>query len=143
MSFTTEEMTVLSAQMDEQLHELHNLEKQLKSGASKSGAQPLDDEQLLEKQRKQIKENAKESPDTFLHKCGNNAKEILCKESSELSKQWQKWGDIRNEDVLEKLGSVLLIMGYSGAALQILTVAISVYVIRVGFNAFCEKYCCD
>jgi len=143
MSFTTEEMTLLSAQMDDQLRELHNLEKQVKSGASKSAAQPLDDEQLLEKQRQQIQENAQESPDTFLHKCGNKAKEFLCQESSELSKQWQKWGDIRNEDVLEKLGSVLLIMGYSGAALQILTVAISVYVIRVGLNAFCEKYCAD
>ncbi len=141
MSFTNEEMTALSAQMDEQLRELRNLEKQLKS--SKSGSQPPDEEQLLEKQRKDIKENAKESPDTFLHKCGNKAKDALCKEGSELSKQWQKWGDLRNEDVLEKLGSVLLIMGYSGAALQILTVAISVYVIRIGLNAFCEKYCCD
>ena len=143
MSFTTEEMTVLSAQMDEQLRELRDLEIHLKSGASKSGSQPPDEEQLLEKQRKEIKENAKESPDTFLHKCGDKAKDVLCKEGGELGKQWQKWGDIRNEDVLEKLGSVLLIMGYSGAALQILTVAISVYVIRVGLNAFCEKYCCD
>ncbi len=143
MSFTTEEMTVLSAQMDEQLHALRDLEKQLKSGASKSDSQPPDEEQLLEKQRKEIKENAKESPDTFLRQCGNKAKDVLCKEGSELSKQWQKWGDIRNEDVLEKLGSVLLIMGYSGAALHILTVAISVYVIRVGLNAFCEKYCSD
>ncbi len=143
MSFTTEEMTLLSAQMDEQLRELRDLEKQLKSGASKSGSSLADEELLLDKQRKEIKEIAKESPDSFLHKCGNKAKEILCQESSELSKQWQKWGDIRNEDVLEKLGSVLLIMGYSGAALQILTVAISVYVIRVGLNAFCEKYCAD
>ncbi len=104
MSFTTEEMTVLSAQMDEQLHALRDLEKHFKSGASKSGSQSLDEEQLLEKQRKEIKENAKESPDTFLRQCGNKAKEVLCKEGSELSKQWQKWGDIRNEDVLEKLG---------------------------------------
>ena len=140
MNFTTEEMTVLSAQMDEQLRELRDLEN--KFGASKSGSQPLDDkEQLLEKQRQLIADNTKESPDTFLHKYGNKAKDVICKESSELNQQWQKWGDLRNEDVLEKLGSVLLIMGYSGAALHILTVAMSVYLIRVGLNVFCQKYC--
>jgi hypothetical protein len=58
MSFTTEEMTVLSAQMDEQLHALRDLEKHFKSGASKSDSQSPDEEQLLEKQRKEIKENA-------------------------------------------------------------------------------------
>ncbi|MDM8566436.1 hypothetical protein QUF74_12405 [Candidatus Halobeggiatoa sp. HSG11] len=141
MKFTTEEIAILSAQMDEQLRELRDQEKHLQFGASKS-ASPIDnEEQILEKQRQQIAENTQEAPDTFLHKYGSQAKDALCKESSELSKQWQKWGDLRNEDVLEKLGSVLLIMGYSGAALHILTVAISVYVIRVGLNAFCEKYC--
>jgi hypothetical protein len=42
MSFTTEEMTVLSAQMDEQLQQLRDLEKHFKSGASKSGSESLD-----------------------------------------------------------------------------------------------------
>jgi len=139
MNFTKEEMAVLSAQMDEQLRELRDLETQL--GAGKS-ASPIDNEaQLLEKQRQQIAENTQEAPETFLRKYGNKAKDMLCKESSELNQQWKKWGDLRNEDVLEKLGSVLLIMGYAGVALHILTVAISVYVIRVGLNAFCEKYC--
>ncbi|MDM8568581.1 hypothetical protein QUF50_03525 [Thiotrichales bacterium HSG1] len=140
MNFTTEEIAVLSAQMDQQLQELRDQEKS-QFGASKSTSPIDNEEQLLEKQRQQIAENTQEAPDTFLQKYGSQAKELLCKESSELSKQWQKWGDLRNEDVLEKLGSVLLIMGYSGAALHILTVAISVYVIRVGLNTFCEKYC--
>jgi len=141
MNFTPEEMTVLSAQMDEQLHELRDLEKS-QFGSSKSVSQPPEEkEQLLEKQRQQIADNTQESPDSFLHKYGNRAKNVLCQESSELNQQWQKWGDLRNEDVLEKLGSVLLIMGYSGVALHILTVAISVYVIRVGLNVFCNKYC--
>jgi hypothetical protein len=138
--FTAKQMATLSAQMDEQLRGVRELERDIKSGAIKSAFQQMGDDTLLEKQRKDIEDNAKEAPDSFLQKCGDKAKDVLCNEGGELNKQWKKFGDLRNEDVLEKLGSVLLIMGFSGAALNILTVAISVYIIRVGLSVFCERY---
>jgi flagellar biosynthesis GTPase FlhF len=138
--FTTEELKTLSAQVDEQLRDLHQLAKTAKAVQAK-GEPPEHDEDLLEKQRKAIEDNAKESSQSFLQKFGKDAMEFLCQENSLLNKQWKKWGDLNNEDVLEKFGVVLTVMGFTGVGLQILTVSITVYVIHIGVNAFCDKYC--
>jgi len=95
------------------------------------GEPPETDENLLEKQRQAIEDNTKENADTFLQKFGNKAKEVLCKEGSELNKQWQKWDDLKNEDVLEKLGTILAVMGFVKASVQVLAVAITVYLLSI------------
>jgi len=136
--FTAEELATLSAQVDEQLSQLR--ERAIRSGAVRTG-QEEPEEKLLEKQRKDIEDNTKENADTFLQKFGNKAKEILCKEGSELNRQWQKYDDLRNEDALEKLGMILAVMGFAKASVQVLAVAITVYLLRIGLNVFCDKYC--
>lgn len=133
--FTAEELKTLSAQVDEQLRELDQLTFiPLKGEPSES------DEDLLEKQRQAIEQNTKESSHSFLQKFAKNTMDILCQEDSLLNKQWKKWGDLNNEDVLEKFGAALTVMGFTGVGLQILTVAIAVYVIHIGVNAFCDKF---
>jgi len=136
--FTAEELAAMSAQVDEQLSQLPK--KAITSGPVR-GEQEEAEEKLLEKQRKEIEDYTKENADIFLQKFGNKAKEVLCKEGEELNKQWQRWGDLRNEDVLEKLGTILAVMGFAKASLQMLAVAITVYLLRIGLNVFCDKYC--
>jgi hypothetical protein len=75
-----------------------------------------------------------------LKKFRRAAKSDLCEEGGLLNSQWKKWGDLNNQDVLDKFGILLVAMGFSGAALEILVVALAVIVIHIGVKAFCEDY---
>lgn len=57
-----------------------------------------------------------------------------------LNKQWKKWGDLDNQDAVERLGAVLVTMGFSGDVLSPLVVAVMVIIIHIGLKAFCEDY---
>lgn len=133
--FTTEEITSLSAEIDNQLSELRS--------GSDSGMKNLESEtpdSLPVKQSQAIEEITKEKPKSFLKKFGLSAKSDLCEEGGLLNGQWKKWGDLNNQDVLDKFGILLVAMGFSGAALEILVVALAVIVIHIGVKAFCEDY---
>ena len=73
-------------------------------------------------------------------KFGKAAKGDLCDKTGLLHQQWKKWGDLDNKETLEKLGAVLVTMGFTGDALRSLVVVVTVVVVHIGLKAFCEDY---
>ena len=57
-----------------------------------------------------------------------------------LHKQWQKWGDLDNEEAIFKFGGFVAGMGLSGDMLTPIVVATTVIVLHSGVKAFCEEY---
>ena len=50
-----------------------------------------------------------------------------------------KWKDLANKDALQTVGGVLVGMGLTGSALQIVAVAVAVYILLLGLDAYCRK----
>jgi hypothetical protein len=133
--FTSEEVATLSSEIDSQLRELR--------AGYDSGMKNLESEtpeSLPAKQSQAIEEITQENPKSFLKKFGRAAKSDLCEEGGLLNNQWKKWADLNNKDVIDKFGLLLVAMGFSGAGLEILVVAVAVIVIHIGVKAFCEDY---
>ncbi len=57
-----------------------------------------------------------------------------------LYKQWKRWGDLSNKDVLDKFGTALAGMGISTGLLPTLAVATGVIVLHLTVKTFCEEY---
>jgi hypothetical protein len=133
--FSAAELNHLSAEVDRQLQALRDRPTAIKGAAA---AEP----ELLCNlpQGQAIAQITQESPPNFLQKFGRAAKADLCEETGLLYKQWQKWGDLENQEALERLGAVLVAMGFSGGALESLAVAVVVIVVHIGIKAFCEDY---
>ncbi|MDP8963006.1 MAG: hypothetical protein M3O33_03280 [Cyanobacteriota bacterium] len=132
--FTPEEINALSANIDSQLQELRI---DSASGTIKGDRQS---DSLPTKQSQAIEEITKEKSKSFLKKFGRAAKTDLCEEGGLLNSQWKKWADLDNKDVIDKFVLILAPMGFSGAALEMLVVAVAVIVIHIGVKAFCEDY---
>ena len=137
--FTTEEIQTLSAQVDKQLHELEIMPVVQAKSVARELCPPLDE--LPPQQHQAIEEQVQENPNTFLQKFAHQAKALICNADSDLRKQYKLFGDLNKEEVLEKFAGFLAVMGFSGMGLKILTVAITVYVIRIGIQVFSKKYC--
>ncbi|MEW6491255.1 MAG: hypothetical protein AB1589_01705 [Cyanobacteriota bacterium] len=133
--FTVEKISTLSAEIDNQLRELG---VESTSGVIKK--EPEERDSLPVKQSQAIEGITKENSESFLKKFRLAAKSDLCEEGGLLNSQWKKWGDLNNQDVIDKFGLVLVAMGFSGAGLEILVVAVAVIVIHMGVKAFCEDY---
>jgi hypothetical protein len=133
--FSPAEIEELSAEIDRQLQELR------RSGAAtyKSGDE-LEQGGALSKQKESIESLTKEPMPSFLAKFGRAAKADICDKDGLLNQQWHKWGDLNNQDALERLGAVLVTMGFSGNAVSPLAVAAIVVVVHIGLKAFCEDY---
>jgi len=130
---TVEQLNDLSAQVDEQLADLESAAF-MQKGLS-------DNLKQLPKQCKAIENIVKENIDSFLQKFAEKAKEVICHADSDLHKRYAVYGGLKKDEVLEKFAGLLAVMGFSGAALNILTVAIVVYVLHIGLKQFSEKYC--
>lgn len=137
-TFSPEEITALSAEIDRQLQELRHAV----SSEHKQGTNNIPEEMLV-KQNETIAKITQEKPKSFLQKFGRAAKSDLCEEGGMLNKQWKKWGDLDNKDAIERLGAVLVTMGFSGDLLSPLVVAVTVIIIHIGLKAFCEDYSCE
>jgi hypothetical protein len=133
--FSAAEIEVLSAEIDRQLQELH----QAGVATYKSGDE-LEPGGALSKQKESIESLTKEPMPSFLAKFGRAAKVDICDKDGMLHKQWEKWGDLNNKDALERLGGVLVAMGFSGDVVSPLAVATIVVVVHIGLKAFCEDY---
>jgi len=131
--FTAEQITALSAEVDEQLQELNSIygTDQLKGVKSKDA--------LPDKQRQVIAVATGEDAASFLKRFKQAARQDLCEKDGVLYKQWKKWGDLSNKQVLKSFGAVLVAMGFAGNALQILAVALAVVVLHIGVKAICEE----
>ncbi len=133
--FSPAEIEELSAEIDRQLQDLR------RSGVAtyKSGDE-LEPGGALSKQKESIESLTKEPMPSFLAKFGRAAKTDLCDKDGLLNQQWHKWGDLNNKDALERLGAVLVTMGFSGNVVSPLAVAAIVVIVHIGLKAFCEDY---
>lgn len=86
-----------------------------------------------------IKEITKEEPRSFWRRFKQAAHSDLCDEGGVLNAQWKKHRDLSSKSVLESFGAVLVAMGFSGNALQVLAVAAGVIVLHIGCKAVCEE----
>ena len=127
--FTPEEIDDLSIQIDIQLNEL----------SQSTIATPCDIRvdnnffgssayELPLTQRQNIEANVRENADFFLQRFASKA---ICKI------------DLRMEKLmlLEMFAKTLNEMGFFGVKLQIVDVAITVYILHIGLTTFADKYC--
>jgi hypothetical protein len=73
----------------------------------------LETKGALVRQKETIEPLTKEPMDSLV-KFGRAAKADTCDEEGMLHKQWKKWGNLENEEALERLGAVLVAMGFAG-----------------------------
>jgi hypothetical protein len=130
--FTPDDVSKLSAEIDTQLRELGAPGTGLARGRTPRQA-------LGAKQKRAIEEATGEEAMTFLARFKAAARRDLCEKGGLLHAQWSKWKDIANRDVVKTFGGILVGMGLSGSALQIAVVAIAVYVLYLGVEAFCRE----
>ena len=103
--FMPNQLEDLAQRIDEQLAEL----QANSSTALHKGNKP-DKQEISERlpvQWRAIKEISKEDPQTFWQRFKQAAHNDLCEEGGVLNKQWQKWGDLSNKEVLRTFGAVL------------------------------------
>lgn len=85
--FTPEQLTALSAEIDNQLRELRTeFSSEVLKGAKRHRMLP-------DKQYLAIERAAGEEPGTFLQRFIRVARKDLCEEGGVLYGQWKKWGD--------------------------------------------------
>lgn len=133
--FTDDELEMLSAEIDRQLQEL----QQFKDGVIRGDESET--KGALVRQQEMIESLTKEPMDSFMAKFGRAAKADICDEDGMLHKQWKKWGDLENKEALERLGAVLVAMGFAGNVLvSQLAVVVIVVIVHIGLKAFCEDY---
>jgi hypothetical protein len=130
--FTPEDIEKLSAAIDTELRQLGAPGTALSRGRTIKEA-------LGEKQKRAIEEATGQEAMSFLARFKAAARKDLCEKGGVLHTQWAKWKDLANKDIVKTFGGVLVGMGLSGSALQIAVVAIAVYVLYLGVEAFCRE----
>lgn len=130
--FTEQELERLSAQVDEQIRTLGAPGTGLIRGGQQEQA-------LGALQRRAIEQATGEDALTFVARFKQAARKDVCEPGGILHTQWKKWKDIVNKDAIKTFGGILVGMGLSGSALQIAVVALVVYVLYLGIEAFCEE----
>jgi hypothetical protein len=130
--FTPQELDDLSAKIDEQLRALGAPGTGLAKGRKTAQA-------LGEKQRRAIEEATGEDAITFLGRFKHAARKDVCQPGGIIHTQWEKWKDVANKDLIKTFGAILVGMGLSGSPLHIVVVAVAVYVLYLGVEAFCQE----
>ena len=123
----------LASQIDAELAEVQQMEEP----ASAKGLGDRDSR--LAKYVTKIEEVANKPVLEVLRDC----KVDLCREGGTLNAMWAEWKDLSSEEVAKNMAKYLMPMGFSGAILEGLVVAVSVVAIhRVldrGLEAFCKE----
>jgi hypothetical protein len=130
--FSPDDITRLSAEIDRQLLALGTPGTGLAKGGTPEQALPA-------LQRRALEQATGQDAITFLQRFKQAAHKDLCEEGGVLYTQWQKWKDLTNKDLLQVIGVVLVGMGLTGGPLQIAAVAIAVYILYLGAQAFCTE----
>ena len=127
--FTPEQIASLTDEINQQLHELAISEGDaIKRGSGAPRAQ---------RQRQTIEQATGQDATTFLAKFRQAVHKDLCEQGGILNGQWKRMRDLVSKDALHTFGGILLGMGLSGTALQVVAVALVVYVLHLGGEAFC------
>ena len=136
-AFTPEEFSELSDKVDFQLKEIRASQVTLGTPVrGKSGIKVRTN--LLTKQRATIEQVTGKNADDFLARLKRVARKDACEEGGVLYEQWNKWKDVTNKEVLKTFSGFLIALGLSGSALQVVLLAVTVYIIYLGLDAFCE-----
>lgn len=130
--FSPDQIAALSAEIDRQLRDLGPPADAFARGGIPAPGLP-------EAQRRAIEQATGEPADSFLQRFRQAARRDLCEPGGILYEQWIKWKDVSNGDLVKTFGAVLVGMGLSGSAVQIAVVAIAVYVLYLGVQAFCRE----
>jgi hypothetical protein len=133
---TTDEIHRLSAQIDQELRELAQAPPAVAFRGLGSGETPLS---FPTKQLEAIEAATGEAAESFWSRFKGAARKDLCEEGGQLYYQWQKWGDLSNDRLILFTYGVLLGMGFKGAIVYVLIVAVVVTILSVGLKAFCAQ----
>ena len=127
--FASEQIASLTDEINQQLHDLAFSEGDaMKRGNAFPRAQ---------RQRQAIEQATGQDATTFLARFREAARKDLCEQGGMLHEQWKRLRDLVSKDTLNTFGGILIGMGLSGTALQIVAVALTVYVLHLGAEAFC------
>ena len=135
--FTQEKIDRLSIEMDAQLLALRKAEAESTIKWIRHGEFKFPEPQV--RQVENALAEVRKDPDTFWVRFRMAARGAVCAEGGVLNAQWKKQGDLSNKAVLEKFASILVAMGFSGNALQVLAVALGVIVVHLGVKSFCME----
>lgn len=128
--FTSEQIASLTDEINQQLSDLATSEgSAIKRGSGAPRAQ---------RQRQAIEQATGLDATTFLARFRQAARKDLCEPGGVLYGQWKKLRDLVSKDALNTFGGILIGLGLSGTALQIVAVALVVYVLHLGAEAFCQ-----
>ncbi|GBC62752.1 hypothetical protein DENIS_3729 [Desulfonema ishimotonii] len=137
--FSPEDIDRLSREIDARLAELSADDDTVEAKWIRRGQSPVP---MPEKEAEAIEKTvaeAGETPESFWKRFQKVSRQDICEEGGVLNKQWKKWGDLSNEKVLKQFGAILVAMGFSGNALQVLALSCGVVVIHLGVKAYCME----
>ncbi len=89
------------------------------------------------RQREAIEKATGKDAKTFLAQFRAAARKDLCEQGGVLHAQWKKYRDLATKDMLKTFGGILVGLGLAGNTLAVVAVAVSVYVLYLGVEAFC------
>jgi hypothetical protein len=128
--FTADQIEQLTLEINEQLRELVESDP-----AKMRGGRPPP--KSARRQLTAIEQSTGQDATTFLARFRTAAHSDLCAEGGILHAQRQRFHDLASKDMLKTFGGILLGMGLAGNALATAAVAVSVYILYLGVEAFC------
>ena len=128
--FTQEQIEDLTGEINRQLRDLSAAESA--TLRAKEPSRPR-----ASRQREAIETATGQDAATFLSHFRAAARKDLCEQGGILHAQWQKFHDLSSKDMLKTFGGILVGMGLAGSTLATVAVAICVYVLYLGVEAFC------
>jgi hypothetical protein len=128
--FTDEKIEQLTTEINQQLRELGTADP-AELRAPRRGSP------RTERQQKAIAQATGQDAATFLARFREAARKDLCEKGGVLHAQWEKYHDLASKDMLKTFGGLLVGLGLAGNPLAVVSVAISVYVLHLGVEAFC------
>ncbi len=137
--FSPEELQRMSLEMDARLAELSAGGDSVEAKWIRRKDQPVP---MPEKEAAAVEAAVTEAgqrPASFWERFRKAAHADICQEGGVLHAQWKKWGDLSNEKVLKQFGAILVAMGFSGSALQVLALSCAVVVVHLGVKAYCME----
>lgn len=126
--FSADEIERMTGEINAQMQELMATEPAAMRGKAGPGAQ---------RQRAAIAQATQQDAGTFLERFRAAARQDLCEQGGILYAQWKKYKDLASKDMLKTFGGILVGMGLAGSTLSTVAVAVSVYVLYLGVEAFC------
>ena len=79
-----------------------------------------------------------EDAPSFLERFKAAASKDICQDGGIVYQQWRKWKDVDPQTALKAIGGVLVAMGLASGVLPTVAVALVVYIVHLGVDAFCQ-----